>query len=508
MAAAVYNSHHPLLPSSSSHVGSFLSHPASSDSGSGDSQTQAPRPGHQWQASSIWSSTPALTKIPGYFLQIRQSIKKDKGFQLTAPTKFFDSVRFWQQASEGSEAEQSKLRDRIFELEQRNEGLTAKLRMGVLTDSTRNQLSNVAGRNVVSGEPPRKRARTLKFTRGELPPALEDELPKLETETLSILRQLYTLQKAMHKKTDPNHLATAAVMLCKVAERELLTAGQREGSGSKNPNPRETKHSELPAMINEVKLSFQLVGRTLAKLPSTEDGKKGRGQVTYYLVCLFESTMTALSQRCNPIQLSGRKQRLRTSTRMKAQVNKQTPVAPTPTDETPRRLTGLLYAMAQSLGLACSPDREVMEGLLYVLLERVGDILALSVGTNQGAPPRAACEGVGHENLSAQNVQVEGLYLVWLLEKMLALLTKSQSSCSAAQDVITKAKDRLQGILRQAARGCESSHTPSSLIRPATPPPQKVDCQTFNQQTFSDWFQQELWRLAGYDMLASILASD
>ncbi|KAJ5620138.1 hypothetical protein N7510_004122, partial [Penicillium lagena] len=447
--------------------------------------------------------------IQGYFVQIRQSIKKDKDLQLTAPTKFFDSVGFWQQALEESEAEQSKLRDRIFELEQRNEGLAAKLRMGTVTDSMGNGLSTIGGRDTTDGEPSRKRARTRKTTRGGLPPVLEDdELPKLETGTLSILRQLYALQKAMHKKTDSNNLATAAVMLCKVAERELLTAGQGEGSRPKNPKLQETKQSELPTMINEVKLSFQHVERTLAKLPSTEDGKRCRGQVTYYLVCLFESTMTALTQRCNPIQLSSRKQRLRTSTRMKAQVSKQTLVAPTATDETPRYLTGLLYAMAQSLDLACSSDREVMEGFLYVFLERVGDILALSVDTNRGTPPPAACDGMRNEDISAPNVQVEGLYLAWLLEKMLALLTKPQSPCSATEHLITKAKDRLQRILRQAARGCESSQAQNTLIRPVTPPPQKVDCQSFNQQTFSDWFQQELWRLAGYDMLASILAPD
>ena len=40
--------------------------------------------------------------------------------------KFFDSVSFWQQAYEKSEAEQSKLLDRIFELEQRNEALLAR----------------------------------------------------------------------------------------------------------------------------------------------------------------------------------------------------------------------------------------------------------------------------------------------------------------------------------------------------------------------------------------------
>ena len=41
--------------------------------------------------------------------------------------KYFDSVSFWQQAYERSEAEQTKLLDRIYDLERRNDSLLAKM---------------------------------------------------------------------------------------------------------------------------------------------------------------------------------------------------------------------------------------------------------------------------------------------------------------------------------------------------------------------------------------------
>lgn len=64
-----------------------------------------------------------------HILQIRSFIKNSRTASRPAPDdKFFDSVSFWQQAYEKSEAEQSKLLDRIYELEQRNESLAAKLR--------------------------------------------------------------------------------------------------------------------------------------------------------------------------------------------------------------------------------------------------------------------------------------------------------------------------------------------------------------------------------------------
>jgi hypothetical protein len=70
-----------------------------------------------------------LCSILEHILHLRDFIKqcKDLG-QDVATDKFFDSVSFWQQAYERSEAGQSKLNDQIYELQQRNTRLMAKLR--------------------------------------------------------------------------------------------------------------------------------------------------------------------------------------------------------------------------------------------------------------------------------------------------------------------------------------------------------------------------------------------
>lgn len=74
-----------------------------------------------------------LTRLD-HILQIRSYIMTAKDPEsnpvTSQPDKFFDSVSFWQQAYERSEAEQSKLLDRIFELEQRNTALLAKTQKG------------------------------------------------------------------------------------------------------------------------------------------------------------------------------------------------------------------------------------------------------------------------------------------------------------------------------------------------------------------------------------------
>ena len=69
--------------------------------------------------------------VPDYILQIRSHIAHAKDpHPVSLQNKFFDSVSFWQQAYEKSEAEQSKLLDRIYELEQRNTALLAKSQIG------------------------------------------------------------------------------------------------------------------------------------------------------------------------------------------------------------------------------------------------------------------------------------------------------------------------------------------------------------------------------------------
>lgn len=74
-----------------------------------------------------------LTRLD-HILQIRSYIMtaNDSNYNpvTSQPDKFFDSVSFWQQAYERSTAEQSKLLDRIFELEQRNTALLAKTQKG------------------------------------------------------------------------------------------------------------------------------------------------------------------------------------------------------------------------------------------------------------------------------------------------------------------------------------------------------------------------------------------
>lgn len=93
---------------------------------------------------------------------MRQFIKTKDSTHPSQNDRFFDSVAFWQAAHEKSEAEQTKLLDRIYELEQRNEILAAKA--GIGTDGNRVELGNgKRGNTATSGTKtgPRKRMKML-----------------------------------------------------------------------------------------------------------------------------------------------------------------------------------------------------------------------------------------------------------------------------------------------------------------------------------------------------------
>ena len=102
--------------------------------------------------------------------------------QVVATDKFFDSVSFWQQAYERSEAGQSKLQDQVHELNQRIEGLLAKLRVNVNVTANGNESlpankrkASAVGKNANSSNMARKRIKLPKSTHKSIPLMDDDD---------------------------------------------------------------------------------------------------------------------------------------------------------------------------------------------------------------------------------------------------------------------------------------------------------------------------------------------
>lgn len=111
-----------------------------------------------------------------YISQIRDLIKTTYEKDSPVNDKFFDSVRFWQKAYEESQAEQTKLLDKIYELEQRNQSLLAKARENA---SNKNKSSESTKRKAAGLDGDRNDAEAVrKRPRGQPPNARPQAKPK------------------------------------------------------------------------------------------------------------------------------------------------------------------------------------------------------------------------------------------------------------------------------------------------------------------------------------------
>ncbi|KAJ5139968.1 hypothetical protein N7448_003376 [Penicillium atrosanguineum] len=450
-------------------------------------------------ALAIVKQKPVTEGVKEYLLKFRHFLKRKKESEVVADGKFFDSVSFWQKAYEESQAEQTKLLNIIYELEQRNESLLAKVKKEFPESERKNGTSTKRKAGSTSNI---TESSELRKKRSRRPMKDKAEDTGNEVESPSLMRPMYALQRALQRRRGASSLAIDAVILCKAAEYELLSAIQREIQATKQMGQtqiQKEKGLNLLAVTRGVEVSFHLVHRSLKSIAGAKNGS--HGQVTYYLVCLFESTMTALTQRC---------------TAMREQTTHgQDQVAPLKA-EAYGNLTNLLSEMILSLDLSRQEDQEVMEGFLFITLDRVGKMLALCVFRNlhlatNFCPKLRLPDGLtamNREDVTPQDIQLEAKYLMIFLDNVLGSESSLNSPESPMQSrFVRQMKNRLQKTLLQTVFGTEDPLFQDGLVRPTTPPPQSRDAHHVEEAEFPEWFTQELWRLVGWDLLNSTVRS-
>ncbi|THC98139.1 hypothetical protein EYZ11_002363 [Aspergillus tanneri] len=412
----------------------------------------------------------------------KQHIKEVKDNDQSYPQeKFFDSVSFWQQAYEKSEAEQSTLLDRIYELERRNEALFSKLRTqegDLEKDQGSSKRKAPAGKN---GAATRKRAKTQVFSRTNGPSG-----------------------------SGP--------------------ASNEDGIGSFEYSEEvRRKEPDVPAVLRSVEHTFKLLSQALEKLSESEHDS---GQVIYHTVNLYESTLNALQQRCRvrseqaPSKTKSNKQKQPAKSK-RATKNQSTDTQSNAEDEIATQLTRLLYSMTLTFGPSFPLRQTPLEGFLSILLSRVGKLLSLFVFQDlqlqpdlQLDPAKLPLPGglreVDVDEKSLCAAKMEAKQLVWLLERFLALLdtVPSLSSSLVSQEggtgsiFVSNIKERLQSTLLQAVFG-KSVGFKNVLQCPVQP--EQADLNRFqtsfrtSEQDIPDWFVQEVWRLLGWEILANNL---
>ncbi|KAL2011507.1 hypothetical protein VTN00DRAFT_4225 [Thermoascus crustaceus] len=504
----------------------------------------APSPAQLALALAIVKLKPANVDIKDHILQIRQHIKSGRDPHLaSAPEKHLDSIAFWQQAYEKSESAQSKLLDRIYELEQRNEALLARMKQ---TSPAEREAPVPASKKRKANDEAvgttRKRAKTnlgVAAGGGLLGKSYNvlDGFEYLEETTAPFMRQLHALQQALQRRPSRSGIVLAAVDLCKVAEKAVfdVTRETKPATGRSKTTAVLQKHQpDLQSVLHALERAHRLLYQGINKLSATDEGRKDVGQVTYHLVSLFEMILDALQQHCKIKATEATtkpKPKKKQKQATKSKLSKTTPLSDTSLsmddDSVAMQIARTLATMILSLSSSKTEHRNLLDGYLFVLLNRVGKTLCLFVFRDLQLRPDlrtdatklplpAGLRVAGLDDASLRVAESEAKYLVWLLERAVAFVDTFpvplppetsggvQSSAGSAS-LLSRAKAKLQNTLLRAVFGEDDPLFKDHLNPPKQPDVDRlahvwasVQCP---EKSVPEWFTQEVWRLLGWDVL-------
>ncbi|OGM41480.1 hypothetical protein ABOM_008930 [Aspergillus bombycis] len=502
-----------------------------------------PFPAQLALAIAIVKQKPADLDIRDYILKIRLHIKDTRDADKTYiqdKDRFFDSVSFWQQAYEKSEAEQSKLVDRIYDLERRNEALSVRLQARDTpfeAEQSSSKRKVTVGGKATGGTAARKRAKTQMGSLANGVPdhtsAPWDGLDRLDYTEESIgpfMRHFYTLQKTLRKKPNGLDIVKAAVNLCETTANELskvVSEKRATHCASSNKGSKRIEGPTTAEVFRCMTCAFQLLLQAMKALSGIANGMRYSNRIIYHIVRLYESTMNALEQWCKAKSELTQEAKQKHAATDKKVKDRQFPDSNINTDDkVATQMARLLNAMASSLNPGCPGHQDILEGFLFILLNRVGKLLCLFVFRDLKLRPNLRADftkiplprGLTELDLNDNSLcsaEMKAKCLVWLLERTLAVLHSFTSSPSASRDsagsilFAANLKERLQSTLLQAVFGTDSTWG-RSLQRPALTDEDLPNLQLPSQdpdQSVPDWFTQEVWKLLGWEILVKSNAS-
>jgi len=292
----------------------------------------------------------------------------------------------------------------------------------------------------------------------------------------------------------------------------------------------------------ELQKTQRVAGRTFASLLhglTTLDGasdgaiNRRQGAVIYSYVQSFDTLLSVMSTTISLITLH---------TKSDAQSSKISEtnarkVKPRSFESVPSSLATLLLAIISSLDPKQKSHRALFEGIMYLLLERVGNHLyVLTFNKDRGATMEEDIEmpslpGSAHKDdgeskgtLKQRDVTTEAKYLTQLLERAMSLAPSCLGSTLPAStnsksvrptSAVTKPnvgqtkslltsheKEKLQHTLIYAMFGDDYAQNEfvERLKKPVAvgpvPVPPKIEDEEIPQ-----WFREKIWRLVGWDIL-------
>lgn len=431
-----------------------------------------------------------------YLQQIRLHVKTPQHGTPTptCPTdKYFDSVAFWKEAYTKAEATQSRLSDRVYELEQRVETLKIKLKEDESSSRSPDPGKRKCGKETTVPDSQRKRKRLNTGLLG-LGLSTEEELERLNevyagTDSSqactyfgactkrcgwwssgrsliihivvsSVMRHLSALQQNLQKKPSWAVIHSSIINLCNAVESTVPFLCDR------SPSKSASRHTDPVFASGVIESSHMLMCQGLNKIMKSSEKAKCHGALVYQMASLFQKILYALEKGCNykaesSIAIPRTKRDSTSSSARSVKKNlssdsSDTSDLETIMDEQLHTLTRVLAGMLLTASkLASNDPNSLFEGYLYILLTRVGSVLSLlefkaivlspdlrSTSDKLPVPGGILRAGVVEEKDGSSEThlvarEIESRHLIWLLEKAIALVHTTQMKSVAAQSMAT-----------------------------------------------------------------------
>ncbi|KAM5444344.1 hypothetical protein MferCBS31731_000862 [Microsporum ferrugineum] len=497
-------------------------------------------------AFAVVRSKPPDMSIREYALKLRDYIIVGKRApETTFVETHLDSTAFWREAYEKSEAAQSELLDKIYELEQRNEARLLRDKWDKSFDPTSPEQSRASAKSkCLPANRPKKRAKTTSIQVQQCAQLsnrawLHHDFSNLqfcEGITTRLMRHFHTLQILLRKKTNPEAIAGAIVAICKKFESTILAAVQ-DNTVQESPTNgnRQSTESPLQQISKVLDRMYPTILQGLTRTTSIRDAKDSAGLIVYHLTKLFQQIIQQSYQyallKADPVSYehvstkSGQKSKAKP-----ARQKKTRSIKPPPKIE---NIIACFAYMTSIIFKPLDPEKhehgDLLEGLTFVILEHVGKVLGVltfkdlslyaepTTNNLRYALPVCLTENHGDSRTPVPEIaEVAAVwnskYLIPLLKQAMLYMDKRQKtvelSTSSANVVLpssllTSARVRLQSTLLRGVFGADDPSIGAALNFPPeiTSNTSCLESSIDPQACPGEWFTQEVWALLGWDSL-------
>jgi hypothetical protein len=368
-----------------------------------------------------------------------------------------------------------------------------------------------------------------------IPFSLTGSADNFITAGANLTQTLYTTHKLYKQRhADPEAICFNLVQTSRAIGSVITTVAKNHDQlmRGRSSTSLEKDTSELSCAIRASARAFISVLVGLGAISSNSAERQLPSLVIYESVNMFKTILDSI--------WDSARSALSTRSASPSRANKGRAKATSSTKESnaPRTLAQFFNALMSHLDKNDPNHREIFEGLLFILMERVGKrLFYCTFGRNRSAtvegdialPPSHDHPAViARQDMETMAVRLEVRSLVTILERAISLapyhinaritstspVSKSQKTSGIARSLTvrnlpsaskaplsTQAKDRLQRTLIKCMFGQDDHDEFSDVLRmPARlgglPSVAKVEDKDVNE-----WFQGEVWRLVGWELL-------